>query len=570
MPRLCHLIPHFSMVAVICLAVPADPPDPGAVLATWEGGELTVEDLQARWWLSLFPAPEILEDLASTEHSISTERAPRLQTLADEAREASLDLILLERSERENWPADPLAMHRARRLLVSRHLPLWEQRIESELPPPTSEELGPHLDEISQQPPVPERRSARLIFLPVEPGSGVSDELRAEGQRALERLEAGEDFGALAEELSQGPGWSRGGHLEPMTEEQAPWPELGHAIFAAPESGEPVISVGEMGVYIIEIESVEPARGPSDEELQAIAAASWRRDETDRRIQSTLRRWRDESGYQLSEEASQDDDPLITVGSDTLTLGQFRELNPGLSAAELQGALDEYVTVEVLARHLGEIFPPREVELHARGALAAQRRAAWERELTAGLTVSEEAVQRVYEATVSQGGYRTHPQRHILLCRVMPDPPGVTPTPDSLRRLRGLDSEAKRVLGEISALVTSPEAFAERIGALDASSEWTIESLDMGLTTTPPAFLGQLFHSMEAGDLSPVIAPREDVRLIYAVAALIPRRTMTFAEAAPLAESIALSERRHADLRAAREGLLEAVNWELTFSVPEP
>ncbi len=100
---------------------------------------------------------------------------------------------------------------------------------------------------------------------------------RADAARVRERLLAGEDFGAVARELSQAPSASAGGRVGPFGHGEM-LPELERVAFALPvgEISEPIET--EHGFHIIRVESRTEARVRTFEEVrEPIHERLWQR-----------------------------------------------------------------------------------------------------------------------------------------------------------------------------------------------------------------------------------------------------------------------------------------------------
>ncbi|NUP89402.1 MAG: hypothetical protein HUU25_06220, partial [Candidatus Sumerlaeia bacterium] len=130
----------------------------------------------------------------------------------------------------------------------------------------------------------------------------------------------------------------------------------------------------------------------------------------------------------------------------------------------------------------------------------------------------------------------------------------------------GLDAEAERVREALAADWDASEELVARVRAWDASSEYTVEVRDLGWLETPPAFLpGRPFFDLQAGEASAVVAPRQDVRLIYVKTAIEPERAQTFAEAEDFLANTALARQRTAALREAAAAMRAGANWRLAL-----
>jgi peptidyl-prolyl cis-trans isomerase C len=110
---------------------------------------------------------------------------------------------------------------------------------------------------LEAHPPQPEIH-ARHILVDTE------DEAKA----AIARLDKGEDFAALAEELSKGPSAERGGDLDYFTEDQMvePFAKAAFALEPGQHSMDPVQT--EFGWHVIKVEDRREAAAPALEEVE--------------------------------------------------------------------------------------------------------------------------------------------------------------------------------------------------------------------------------------------------------------------------------------------------------------
>lgn len=290
------------------------------VLARFGGGAVTAEDLYLRWKIQRIPDPVILDTLLAARQtaqmaSPSPAVADVEAQLIDEARQVALDKICLLLAEREGWAGDLALTHRAKSAVVRANFQDFLAHFVETFPEPSGEDLATLWVQQRQILSRPERRSARVIVLPATAAS-------AEQQRALAgelraRIGAGEDFGALAREFSCGPGRARGGLVERISRAEAPWPELGEAIFQASPEGALSLFEGDIAFYLTQVTAVEPAVEPSPEQVRAAAVAAWRQALANRSSLDQLERWAGEIGVEIHEEAPGDGDPVASIGDQT-------------------------------------------------------------------------------------------------------------------------------------------------------------------------------------------------------------------------------------------------------------
>jgi peptidyl-prolyl cis-trans isomerase C len=126
---------------------------------------------------------------------------------------------------------------------------------------------------------VPEHLEARHILLRAD-GDAAKEARRDEAEALLARLQAGEDFAALATEVSEDPGSAKNGGLLPQFGRGQMVPEFEEAAFALSEPGarSPVVG-SQFGLHIIRLERREPARQQPFEEVKEMItsrlAADW-------------------------------------------------------------------------------------------------------------------------------------------------------------------------------------------------------------------------------------------------------------------------------------------------------
>lgn len=537
----------------------AAPVVPERVLATFDGGAVTAQGVRDRWWLLSLPDPIVLETLLTANEGPPDEDVAA--ALASEVEEAGLDLLCLAEAEREGWDADGSLTLRAHLLLGRRWAEPWREQLESELPEPREEEMAPHLARVrAETPAAPERRSGDLLFLPW-PGETPDDETRAAAARARRALAQG----AEAAELTEARGAAVTG-FGPMTRGEAPWREAGEVIFAAPEDGTPVLVEGEMGCYIVRIDAVTPMQTPAEEALESAARQAWRAGQARARQSEQLQHWLTQTPIEFHSETISPEALRVTVGGIGLTGPAIAAVEPRLATAASQEIVDALLPPWLIAAHLAELVTPEVAARQARAARAVAARSLWEERVTVGLAPSPELMRALHEAYAREGVLRLLARHRTLVVRIMPGPHGEEPTRESLARLRGLDAEAERVREALAADWDASEELVARVRAWDASSEYTVEVRDLGWLETPPAFLpGRPFFDLQAGETSAVVAPRQDVRLIYVKTAIEPERAQTFAEAEDFLANTALARQRTAALREAAAAMRAGANWRLAL-----
>ena len=127
----------------------------------------------------------------------------------------------------------------------------------------------------------PEQRSASHILL--ESGNGSEDEQIATLNEVKARIDAGEDFGELAKEVSEDIGSAENGGSLGVITRGAMDPAFEDAVFALASAGDvsdPVVT--DFGVHLIKLDSVTPETGQPFDEVKDEIIATMQQDEADR------------------------------------------------------------------------------------------------------------------------------------------------------------------------------------------------------------------------------------------------------------------------------------------------
>lgn len=113
----------------------------------------------------------------------------------------------------------------------------------------------------------PERVRARQIFFAagVDADQQAVDAARARAEAARQRAVAGEDFAALARELSEGPEAERGGDLGVIDREHTV-PPVADAVFALAPGGVSEVVRSHLGLHVLKVEQKLPAESQTLEE----------------------------------------------------------------------------------------------------------------------------------------------------------------------------------------------------------------------------------------------------------------------------------------------------------------
>ncbi len=114
-----------------------------------------------------------------------------------------------------------------------------------------------------------EQVHVRHIFLPVASGASATEEaaVRAQGDQVLERLKAGEDFAAVAKQVSKGPSAAEGGELG-FVKRGVIQPELEKAAFALGPGQISGLVRTKSGFHILKVEERKSAAAPPLDEVK--------------------------------------------------------------------------------------------------------------------------------------------------------------------------------------------------------------------------------------------------------------------------------------------------------------
>ena len=268
----------------------------------------------------------------------------------------------------------------------------------------------------------PERRRASHILLTIE---GDTDEavVRQEAEALKARIDAGEDFAAVAGEASDDPGSAgQGGDLG-WVEPGMMVPAFDQALFAIGEEGEVVGPVrSEFGFHLIRLDELEPGHSRTLEEVrdELVAEMSRRRAE-DRfyQIADDMARFTFENPGTLEPAAE-------ALGLDVKTLEKVTRasggttivaeapvqeaiwseavLDSGENSALIEIADGHAVVVRVNAHHPAETRPLEEVAETIEGQLRQERALAKARELAAGARAQLEAGESIDQVAGQIGG----------------------------------------------------------------------------------------------------------------------------------------------------------------------
>jgi len=112
-----------------------------------------------------------------------------------------------------------------------------------------------------------------IIFAPADASEASHASAKAKAEKARKRAVAGEDFAALAKELSEGPSAPKGGDLGFFTKDQMV-PEFADAAFALDVGEISEVVKSDFGYHVIKVEERKPAaETPEPEQAQQLRAA---------------------------------------------------------------------------------------------------------------------------------------------------------------------------------------------------------------------------------------------------------------------------------------------------------
>lgn len=226
----------------------------GPVLAEVAGEVITLEHFNRE----LLALPEYTRKRMNT----AEQKQKHLDRMIDE-------ILLLREAERRGVDRDEEIqgkVERYRRRLLTERL---YQEVASERSRVGEAEVRryyeEHKDRFTQQERI--RASQILILLPPDAGPEKDAEAKKRAQAALDRVRAGEDFGGVANQVSEAPEASRGGDLGYFSRGRM-LPEFEKTAFSLKEVGDTSDLVRtQFGYHIIRLTGREPARELPVEEV---------------------------------------------------------------------------------------------------------------------------------------------------------------------------------------------------------------------------------------------------------------------------------------------------------------
>jgi peptidyl-prolyl cis-trans isomerase D len=272
------------------------------------------EDLIERQWTSLITQPVTVSDDELREIFRSRTEKTAIDYVFVAAAEQKIDREIGD-DEMRRWYDEHIADYmrdagwKIRYLLVERDS--WLERIEV-----GDDEVRSYYEANQSNYSHPEQRRARHILFRAEPGAADEDsqDPRARAEATLERLRGGEDFDALARELSDDTvSAERGGDLDFFGRGQMV-EAFDAAVFDTPVGEYAPITETPFGVHVIEVTDLRPAGVTPLAEVEEDIRRLLQFRQVDAGVSSEAQRLRDEIGgaERLEEVASGEG---LTVGS---------------------------------------------------------------------------------------------------------------------------------------------------------------------------------------------------------------------------------------------------------------
>lgn len=311
------------ILALGFLLLAAHAMSPGAQIAAhYSQGMITEEDIDL--YLSLFNG----STLRPVEYDEATGRTEAIRDIA-------LESILSASARKEGLDQQPEI---ARQLALTRRSQLKKAFVEERVDV-TDDEIRQYYESHPEQFRQGARVTLRHIFKEVPRTAGPEEkrQLRDEAERILQALEAGEDFGEMAERHSEvGSGKKSGGLVGPVEVEK-----LNEAIQGALTNLEPGQLSGvvetEHGYEILKIEQREPARHTPLESAQSSITQALRAEKY-RALAQSLFASQVESPvhYDLLEDIEGNKDKTFySVGGRKVSLGEFLDIPWAYSLEEI-------------------------------------------------------------------------------------------------------------------------------------------------------------------------------------------------------------------------------------------
>lgn len=412
-----------------------------------------------------------------------------------------------------------------------------------EVPEPTEQELVAYYQAERERFRVPEQVRIAQIRLDMSHDGGHEETQRqAESVRA--RLVAGEDFGQIAREVSDGPEKEQGGVVEQPVARGSRAKEFDDAVFPL-QAGEPspVFMEGDSH-YVVKV-------------LERMAERVRTYDEVRAEVADTLRAEREKRVY-----GERRDRTLFTIHSRRTTLGEFlqeldelpaetkdRYAGPEGKRELLDRLVERLLVVEDASEQAVEAGRKEDVE-HARSDLLA--RVLHQDEVDEKAAASDDEVRAEYER--NKADYADPPRVKVRYIRVSR---GTTEDEDARARAKMQEAEGKLKPGlfggqpadfaEIAKQYSEDPETAANGGQLD---QWLGETADP-LAEAFDHALHQELLPLKVGELTPVL-PLGDSYYLFQVTEKQEARERSFDEAKELVRRT-LEERKHEELNAGLE-----------------
>ncbi|MCP4658641.1 MAG: hypothetical protein GY856_24790 [bacterium] len=311
----------FGCALTLLLACRAPTPFPEGVMARWDGGELSREDLDD-FALSLPPKqrqPAAGEDLRSWRERLLRRLVAR-RILIAEAEQALAD----EPALRFNLRMDE------QRILAG----FIATEAQLAAAPVTDEEIEDfytrHRGRFSRR----ELLNVRHIYLRFHDGDGEAErQAKIDLMHQLRgRAAAGEDFWALAREYSESANADEGGLISFYGRGQS-FPAFEEAAFALKEGEISPVFTSPRGVHLVQLETRYPARETSLDEVRDRLRTTLLNESREAKVRETEAELATSYAVEVDLEAVLEDPgdpqaPVVRVDDSILTVAEFRALNP--------------------------------------------------------------------------------------------------------------------------------------------------------------------------------------------------------------------------------------------------
>ena len=408
-------------------------------------------------------------------------------------------------------------------------------------PEPAEQELVTYYQTNRERFRVPEQADIAQIQVSVSLAGG-DERARTRAEAVRGRAAAGEDFGQLAREISDGPERAQGGELATPVARGSLGQAFDEAVFALPVGGLSTVFRNGDSYYVVKLLQSRPERTRPYEEARGEIAA-------------TLRAEREQQVY--SERAGR---TLFSIHGRRTTLGEFlqelNELPPAARALDndvaakrkiLDNLIERLLVIEDASEQASDAKGKDEIE-HARVDLLAQF--LHDEEVDSKLQVSDDEIRAAYDR--DRGHYAEPARVKVRYIRVGR---GRTADADQKARAR-IEEAASKVrptgllgsggppadFGEVAREYSEDRATAAQGGALD---RWITESNDpMAEAFEHP--LHEALFPLNPGEVSPILT-LGDSYYLFQITDKQEARQRSFEEAQELVQRD-LEAHKHAEL----------------------